>query len=152
VRGTAVATTSGTSVDFTGIPSWAKRVTMMFQGVSTSGTSSYQIQLGAGSVTTSGYACVTSAGTSGVTTGSVTSGHVFSVTPAAAALSHGHIVFTLLTGNTWVGSGVVNATGVLQFTISASSIALGGVLDRVRLTTVNGTDTFDAGNVNIMYE
>jgi hypothetical protein len=152
VRGTSVATTSGTSVDFTSIPSWVKRITMMFQGVSTSGTSSYQIQLGAGSVTTSGYACAASAGATTVTSFSFTSGHVFSVGPSATALSHGNIVFTLLTGSTWVGSGVVNATGVLQFTISASSIALGGTLDRVRLTTVNGTDTFDAGSVNILYE
>jgi hypothetical protein len=152
VRGTSVATTSGTSVDFTSIPSWVKRITMMFQGVSTNGTSSYQIQLGAGSVTTSGYACATAAGASSIGTVSSTSGHVFAVGPSAAALSHGHIVFTLLTGTTWVGSGIVNSTGSLQFNFSTSSIALGGTLDRVRFTTVNGTDTFDAGSVNILYE
>ena len=52
---TAQATTSGTSITFTGIPSWVKRITVMFNGVSTSGTSPVQIQLGAGSVTTTGY-------------------------------------------------------------------------------------------------
>ena len=42
--GTAVASTSGTSIDFTGIPSWVKRITVMFNGVSTNGTSNIQIQ------------------------------------------------------------------------------------------------------------
>jgi hypothetical protein len=152
VRGTSVTLTTQTSVDFTSIPSWVKRVTVMFTGISSNGTSSYQIQLGAGSVTTSGYACATAAGTSTIGTASSTSGHVFAFGPSAAALSHGHIVFTLLTGTTWVGSGVVNSTGSLQFNFATSSLALGGTLDRVRLTTVNGTDTFDAGSVNILYE
>ena len=53
--GTAVASTSGTSITFSSIPSWAKRVTVMFNGVSTSGSSNIQVQLGAGSTTTSGY-------------------------------------------------------------------------------------------------
>ena len=53
--GTAQASTSGTAIDFTGIPSWAKRITVMFNGVSTNGTSNPQIQLGSGSPTTSGY-------------------------------------------------------------------------------------------------
>jgi len=46
VSGTAVASTSGTSIDFTSIPSWVKRVTVMFAGVSTNGTGSYLIQIG----------------------------------------------------------------------------------------------------------
>lgn len=53
--GTAVATTSGTSIDFTGIPSWAKKITVMFSAVSTNGTSPIQVQIGAGSVSNSGY-------------------------------------------------------------------------------------------------
>jgi len=57
VRGTAVASTSGTSIDFTAIPAWVERITVMFQGVSTSGTSFVLVQLGTGSTTytTSGY-------------------------------------------------------------------------------------------------
>ncbi len=47
--GTAVASTSGTSIDFTGIPSWVKRVTILFKGVSISSTSQFLIQLGSGS-------------------------------------------------------------------------------------------------------
>lgn len=56
-QGTSQASTSGTAIDFTGIPSWVKRITVMFSGVSTNGTSVPQIQVGAGSVTTSGYLC-----------------------------------------------------------------------------------------------
>ena len=52
--GTAVASTSGTSNDFTSIPSWVKRITVMFNGVSTNGTSPVQLQIGAGSVTAQG--------------------------------------------------------------------------------------------------
>ena len=152
VSGTSVASTSGTAIDFTSIPSWVKRITVMFNGISTNGTSSHQIQLGAGSVTTSGYACSTAAGGGSISTAAYTSGHVFTVTPSASALGYGNIVFNLLTGNTWVGSGIVNSTTSVQFNFSTSSLALAGVLDRVRITTVNGTDTFDAGSINLLFE
>ena len=58
--GTAVASTSGTSIDFTGLPSWVKRITVIFNGVSLSGSSNLLIQLGTGSTTytTSGYSDV----------------------------------------------------------------------------------------------
>lgn len=150
--GTAVASTSGTSIDFTSIPSWVKRITVMFNGVSTSGTSNVQLQLGAGSVVTTGYVSANASGNAGVTTGSATTGHLACAQVAAANLFSGHIIFTNITSNTWVGSGTVLANGTLGFNISASNIALGGTLDRVRITTVNGTDTFDAGSINILYE
>jgi hypothetical protein len=150
--GTAVASTSGTSIDFTSIPSWVKRITVMLNGVSTSGTSNVQLQLGAGSVVTTGYVSANSSGNSGVTTNSATTGHLACAQVAAANLFSGHIIFTNITSNTWVGSGTVLANGTLGFNISASNIALGGTLDRVRITTVNGTDTFDAGSINILYE
>ena len=53
--GTAVASTSGTSIDFTGIPSWVKRITVMLNGVSTNGTSPKLVQLGSASISTTGY-------------------------------------------------------------------------------------------------
>jgi hypothetical protein len=147
---TAQATTSGTSIDFTGIPSWVKRVTIILRGVSTSATSEKLIQLGAGSVTTSGYAATSSAVAGSVATMQSTAGFpIFSVL-AADAIS-GALTFDNVTGNTWVGHGVVtsNTSSTLM---QAGSIALSATLDRIRLTTVNGTDTFDAGSVNIMYE
>lgn len=151
---TAVASTSGTSIDFTGIPSWVKRITVMLSGVSTSGTSNPQIQLGAGSVTTSGYLGTGSNFASGVATSNYTTGFGIwaSANWVAANLVSGGLVITNITGNTWVafGSwGLSNSNGVGT---TAGNIALSGTLDRVRITTVNGTDTFDAGTVNILYE
>lgn len=153
VSATAQASTSGTSIDFTSIPSWVKRITVMFQGVSTNGTSNYQIQIGAGSVTTSGYAAVNvSTAGSGVATTAYTSGFIIVVPGAATNLNSGAVVLTNLTSNTWAVQGVVASTDTTRSNICAGSISLGGTLDRVRITTVNGTDTFDAGSINILYE
>jgi hypothetical protein len=155
--GTAVASTSGTSIDFTSIPSWVKRITVMFQGVSTSGTSVVQIQLGAGSVTTTGYL---SSGVSLANTGTVvgatqTTGfgvEVANANTSASSLRNGHAVITLITGTTWVNSSNLAYSNTGFSAVTGGNIALGGTLDRVRITTVNGTDTFDAGTINIMYE
>lgn len=153
---TAKASTSGTSIDFTGIPSGVKRITIMFSGVSTNGTSPPQIQIGSGSVTTSGYL-----GTSTVVTNSTvasalfTSGYGIGVNTsnwAAAVTVHGSIVLTLQTGNTWVGMGSVGRSDAASTYFTNGSLTLSGTLDRVRITTANGTDTFDAGSINILYE
>lgn len=151
-RGTAVASTSGTSIDFTSIPSWVKRITVMLSGVSTNGTSIIQVQLGAGSVTTSGYS-YTCAGIAGVvSTSTASTGFILNnAISEAAAIVSGNMIITNISSNSWVGSHSVQgrtngaATG-------GGSISLGGTLDRIRITTVNGTDTFDAGSINIMYE
>lgn len=153
-QGTAVASTSGTSIDFTGLPSWIKKITLLFSGVSTNGTSDYQIRIGTGgSVTTSGYAAtnVSTAGT-GVGSTAYTTGFVFVVAGSAANTHSGSIQISNITGNTWVSSGVVHSTDTARGNMSAGYIALGGVLNIVRITTVNGTDTFDAGSINILYE
>lgn len=149
--GTVVASTSGTSIDFTSIPSWVKRITVMMNGVSTNGTSNLQIQIGSGSVTTSGYSSSASFITTGVGSATSTTGFIVTPSVAAATVSSGNIMLCLLTNNAWTYSGFLSlATGTqLSAGISAS---LGGILDRVRITTVGGTDTFDAGNINILYE
>jgi hypothetical protein len=147
--GTAVTTTSGTTADFTGIPSTAKRITVMFSQVSTNGTSPIIVQLGSGSVQTTGYFgfCV-----NGITSGSViTSGINTSASQDADSLHSGNFAFTLLNGNTWVVSGLMsdrNANG----TYFSGNVTLSGALDRVRITTINGTDAFDSGSINILYE
>jgi hypothetical protein len=146
--GTAVASTSGTSIDFTSIPSWVKRITVMFQGVSTNGTSVTQVQLGAGSVTTSGYV---SSWQSGTTAYTQTSGFGTQSYVSAADTKNGSFVLTNITGNTWVSTAVISNGGA-SMALGSGNIALGGTLDRVRITTVNGTDTFDAGTINILYE
>jgi hypothetical protein len=148
--GTVVASTSGTSIDFTSIPSWVKRVTVMFNGVSTNGTSNWQVQLGAGSVTTSGYA---GSSVDGPTLTGTTFTTGFGLrTAAAACLVHGHIIVTNISGNIWVCSGIATRSDQGVFINTAGTITLSGTLDRIRITTVNGTDTFDAGSINILYE
>ena len=154
--GTAVASTSGTSIDFTGIPSWVKRVTIAFYGVSTNGTSPPQIQLGAGSVTTSGYS-----GTNAVVNaapGVVVFSTGFGIglntgTWSAAITVSGSVTLTAVGSNVWTCAGVISRTDGTAWTfLTSGSVGLSGVLDRVRLTTANGTDTFDAGTINILYE
>ena len=151
VLGTAVASTSGTSIDFTGIPSWAKRVTVMFNGVSTSGTSPFLLQIGSGSFVTSGYA--SQASTSGGAT-VVTSGFSVSASIIATSTFSGSVTLFLIGSNTWCGSGTIANTSATSvgYVSGGNSPALSGALDRVRITTVGGTDTFDAGTINIMYE
>jgi hypothetical protein len=150
--GTAQNSTSGTSIDFTGIPSGVKRITVMFNGVSLSGTSNQLIQIGAGSVTTSGYVGGAAAAGASGSQATQTSGLQCGITAFATFTITGQAVLTTITGNTWVmtfnGTRQTDGYGL----IGSSSITLGGTLDRVRITTVNGTDTFDAGSINILYE
>ena len=152
---TAVNTTSGTSIDFTSIPSWVKRVTFMLQGVSTSGTSGLLLQIGSGSVQNSGYLGTSSTIVTTSTNASTgTGGFRIGVDSAAARVQHGAVTFSLLNSSTnvWVCSGVVGASNEARTAHTGGSVALAGAIDRVRLTAVNGTDTFDAGSVNILYE
>ena len=148
---TAQASTSGTSIDFTGIPSWVRRITVMFNGVSTNGTSFRLVQIGAGSVTTSGYLSYCNQFDSAPSTTSSTQGFLIAENFTAATLSYGHVVITNISANSWVYSAVFGDS-TPSVTLAGGSVALGGTLDRVRITTVNGTDTFDAGSINILYE
>ena len=150
--GTAVASTSGTSIDFTGIPSWAKRITVMFNGVSTSGASNFQVQLGSGSFTTSGYSGSAS-NEAGSTGAAFSAGFVFQLGGGAGQSVIGVMFITLLTANTWIETSSVSDSGAsVALRHGNGLVALGGVLDRVRITTANGTDTFDAGTINILWE
>jgi hypothetical protein len=147
---TAKASTSGTSVEFTGIPSWAKRVTLMLSDVSTNGASNLQIQIGSGSYQTSGYLA---AGTnSSIGAANFTTGFGTNLSNIAAGVLHGAVTISLITGNTWVASGALARTDSATGGTVAGRVSLAGTLDRIRLTTINGTDAFDAGTVNIMYE
>jgi hypothetical protein len=152
VSGTAV-TASGTSVDFTGIPSWVKRITVMLSGVSTNGSNAYLIQLGtSGSFVTTGYVGSTgwanNAANSSVT--SVTAGIGINNDNAARAI-YGSVSIVNVTSNTWIGSGSIgwNTTFIGG---TGGGISLAGVLDSLRITTIGGTNTFDAGTINILYE
>jgi len=151
---TAQASTSGTSIDFTGIPSGVKRITVMFNGVSTSGTSAVQVQIGSGSVTTTGYVSSSANvyGSNSAVVATATTGFIIQQ-GYAASTRIGHMVITTLGSNVWVSSHTLgdNASAIAnQF--GGGNVTLSGTLDRVRITTVNGTDTFDAGSINILYE
>ncbi len=154
--GTAVASTSGTSIDFTSIPSWVKRVTVIFNGVSTNGTSIVQVQIGSGSVSSSGYTSTASfSGTAGGYT-YATGGFIVDTTNSATTsiLRSGLLQLSLIGSNTWIASGNISSggNGLVTNCCAGNSPALSGTLDRVRITTVLGTDTFDAGTINILYE
>lgn len=149
-QGTAQASTSGTVIDFTGIPSWVKRITVMFNETSTSGTSLKLVQIGSTTFTTSGYASSSSLLTTGINTQQSTAGFVLSQN-VAAELSSGAFTLINYEGNTWVSTHAVRNNNPGN-AFGAGIVTLSGVLDRVRVTTVNGTDTFDAGSINIMYE
>lgn len=150
VSGTAVSA-SGTSVDFTGIPSWAKRITVMFQGISSNGTSPKIIQIGnSGGIETSGY--VSGSIKIDVNNGlNFTSGFAINSQAAADVLS-GTYLLTLQNpvNNGWVGFGCLS--GNANVLGGGGKASMANALDRVRITTVNGTDTFDAGTINIMWE
>ena len=151
--GTAVASTSGTSIDFTGIPSWVKRITILLHRVSTTGTVPLLYQLGtSGGIVTTGY--VSSGSFQGTSQGGLqsTSGLLNAAGGAVADTSVGITTICSFGGNTWVSSSV-SGDGTADFTkIGGGSITLGGTLDRVRITTTTGTPTFDAGSINILYE
>ena len=152
--GTAVASTSGTSIDFTSIPSWAKRITVMFNGVSLSGTTFYLVQIGSGSVTTTGYISCSQAsvGANNTSFTTSTSGFVIKNAALASANQYGSMLITLVSGNIYINSHTFSDSVNSAVTNGGGGVTLSGTLDRVRITTVNGTDTFDAGSVNILYE
>ena len=154
VQGTVVNSTSGTSIDFTGIPSWAKKITILFNGVSTNGSSPIRFQLGSTSFQTTGYL----GGVSNTLNANATNGSSFSsgfdfANGGSATLLYGVLNLYNLSSSSYVASAIfgqtTSANGSNQF---GGSVTLSGVLDRIRITTVNGTDTFDAGQINIMYE
>ena len=153
VSGTAVASTSGTSIDFTSIPASVRRITVMFNGVSTNGTANWQVQIGSGSFTTSGYNSLV--GYTGSSSGALAASTGFALSIAdASALGSGTLVLTNISGNSWLASYnlPILVGAAVYVTTGGGSITLGGVLDRVRITTVGGTNTFDAGSINILYE
>lgn len=155
VQGTAQASTSGTSIDFTSIPSWVKRITVMLNGVSTNGTSNILFQLGdSGGVETSGYLGSGSVvGASSASSANFTTG--FGITGAFATYDYsGNLIICLqdTATNTWTANGFFGSSTLTATWFTSGKKATSAILDRIRITTVNGTDTFDAGSVNILYE
>lgn len=152
--GTAQNTTSGTYVDFTGIPAGVKRVTVMLNGVSTSGTANIWCQIGSGSIDTTGYNTNAGrvSGTSCTTFSAITTAFIVSSVSSSTDVQYGTLVLTLVGSNAWTFTGTCLDTNGPLVHYLAGQKTLSGPLDRVRLTTSNGTDIFDAGTWNILYE
>lgn len=148
--GTAV-TASGTSVDFTGIPAGVKRITVMFSGVSLNGTDNFLIQIGPSSgVETSSYSSSSIYGGSATGSASSSSGFLL-IDGSAANVISGIITLVNLTGNTWVYNGMGSSDGSTVIVYGTGVKTIASTLAIVRVTR-SGTDTFDAGTINIMYE
>lgn len=150
-----VQTPTTASADFTGIPSWVKRITVLLSDISTSGTNTILIRIGSGSFETTSYTgTVSRQSPSGNTNTAFTTGFLLTDTNTAANAWSGAIRLTNLTGNTWVCDGIQsNGLGSTSAYVSYISgfRALSGVLDRVQLIT-SSTNVFDGGSVNILYE
>ena len=144
---TVKATTSGTTIDFTAIPSWVKRITVILNGVSTNGSDNLYIQLGdSDGIESTGYVSEVSNRGGDLTS---TTGFVITRGQISSSTCYGIVTICKCTGNTWISSANISITSLVNS--SAGSKTLSATLDRIRLTG-GGTNTFDAGQVNIMYE
>jgi len=151
IRTTAQASTSGTAIEFTSIPPWVKRITVMFSGVSTNGANNYQIQIGSGSYTTSNYGSQMWGGSNT----RITTGFIAAVSNASFVYG-GMATLVNISANNWVCTSIFNITDTGQVGFSgAGTVSLSGTLDRLRIicsATGSPSDTFDAGIINILYE
>jgi len=151
---TMQASTSGTSIDFTSIPAGTKRITIMFAGVSTTGTSDVIVQLGdSGGVETTGYSGnnVDSTQSGGVANNT---GFILNNLQGAGDGADGAVTLTLMDAATflWVMTSTMSDDASTNVFWTSGTKTLSAELDRVRITTVTGSQTFDGGSINIAVE
>lgn len=151
--GTLQNTTSGTTIDFLSIPAGAKKITVMLNGVSTNGASFPIIQLGdVDGFENTGYVGSHSNNLAAAAGQSFYGGTGFEIRGGGAAtVVNVCFIFTLFNSTTWQGMSVGHSSTGGSI-ISAGIKTLSASLDRIRLTTINGTDIFDAGSINILIE
>lgn len=154
--GTAVATTSGISVPYTGLPTWAKRLTVGLKNVSITSTANTLLQFGvAGSLVTTGYQSV-AVGLQTATPGTVSSTAGFVLTNGSFTgpvnFMSGIVTLISMGGNDWaMQSTLVRDDGSTVFS-AAGRVTLAGAPDRIALVTADGTSTFDQGSYNVLIE
>lgn len=148
-----LVTASGAAIDFSGIPSWVRKITLSFYNMSSNGGAYFLIQLGYGgsSLQTTGYQSAFGAINSGTGQAQATNGFVIAH-GGAGYTRYGNMTFSHLGSNIWAGHGGFTYDAGSGTATSQGGVALAGTLDRIRVTTTNGTDTFDSGYVNILYE
>ena len=154
--GTAVASTSGTSINFTSVPSWVKRITVMFNNVGTSDAAPLLIRLGSGSTTSTGYVSTGTYGNTSNTFSNVQNTTGFYIAKAQT-VDRLYALYTIAlldaATNTWSCTGsFAGSSSVVAIGWTAGGVSLAGTLDRVVITASNGTATFTAGTINILYE
>ena len=153
--GTVSGTITIVGAEFRNIPSGVERITVMFNGFSTSGTSNIIVQLGAGSIEATSYSgsATSTSGTAATSSSLLNStGFLLAFDTSNTVVRSGIMTIVLLASNTWVSATTIARTDAAGSSYGAGSKTLSGTLDRVRVTTVNGTDTFDAGSINILFE
>lgn len=143
---------SGTSVSFTSIPTWVKRITFMMYNVYSNGSSNIEVRLGSGSLQSSGYTvgsflCFASSGLASLTS---STGFTLQYGGSTQRLN-GAFTFGYIGSNVWSGHGNIYVDGS-RAAFTGGSVALSGTLDRIGIATVNGSDTFAGGTVNIVYD
>ncbi len=149
----AAQAASGTSIDFTGIPSWAKRITVMFNGISLTGGNDILVQLGdSGGIENTGYnSWSIQISTTPVTSAIVsTVGFIIHTSSNTDAVS-GAMSINLIDVNTWTAFGNASSSSTSRGYSFSGGKTLSSTLDKIRITR-SGTDTFDAGTINISYE
>jgi hypothetical protein len=153
-QATAVPFNSTASIIFTGIPSWAKKISVLFDRITLSGANHYLIRLGTTSgFEGSGYKAQTTIANSGLATANRTDGFVIWNSVATVQTS-GMITIANVSSNNWIASGVTSwIDNTASVVMSAGSKTLStGVLDRIQILSGNGADTFTGGTLNLIYE
>ena len=148
-----VSASGNTSVDFTSMPSWINAITVMFSDISTNGSSFMLVQLGTSSgFATSGYVstCNDLDGGGGSSSNSSTAGLIMRV-QSPPGIINGLMNIAYMGSNRWAANVTCMSITSVVF-MGGGTVTLGGTLDRVRITTVNGTDSFDSGTINVSYQ
>ena len=154
-RATSQTTTSGNTKDFNDIPSWVKRITIQFQGVSLNAAGIVRVQIGdSGGLETTGY----------VGTSALVAFHSYSITNGIGVDFNsntlaftGHLILENISGNMWVSSHTFGASSG-YVVIGGAYKELSATLDRLQIAATDtagatsGSISFDAGSVNIFYE
>ena len=150
---------SSTAVDFNGangIPSWAKRVTLMLDQVGTTSTGVPIIRLGTTSgIENSSYSSILSNTTASAIATKLSSTTGFEIIAAGLSTNRiaGQYVLNNFEGHVWIITGSMQpGTTVVGQQFIAGRKTLASTLTRLQVTTTGGTDTFNAGSINIMYE
>lgn len=148
-------TSAGTNNVFSSIPSWAKKITVVFDAISLSGSANLLLQLGtSAAIESSSYAsnCATVQSSATVITTDT-----FGIVTRLAGTSNyasGIIDLIKIYGNFWIAKGAVRHFGASDFVSTVTGQKnLSGAIGQLRLISSNGTDTFkSSGAFNVFYE